>query len=99
MRKPRVEHEGLGLAERVDHAMQEADEERGVEAHRARGIEQNHEAQRLDLALAPDKFDRRAAVRDAAMDGAAQIESPSAPAWCGRAVRRARWRVRCRRGS
>ena len=60
--------------------MQEAHEERGVEAHRAGGIEQDHEPQRLDLAPAPDEIDRRAAMGDAAMDGAAQVEPPAAPA-------------------
>ena len=74
-----VEHEGLGLAEGVDHAVQEAHEERGVEAHRARGVEQHHQAQRLRLAPAPDEIDRRAAMGDAAMDGAAQIEPAAAP--------------------
>ena len=101
VRKPRVEHEGLGLAERIDDAVQEAHEERGVEAHRARGIEQHDEPQRLDLAAAPGEIDRRAAMRDVAMDGAAQVEAAPAPAHllaphqprahaCGRAAPRAR---------
>ena len=80
MREPRVEHEGLGLAEGIDHAVQEAHEERGVEAHRAGGVEQHDQPQRLDLAPPPDEIDRRAAMRDAAVDGAAQVEPPPAPA-------------------
>ena len=80
MREPGVEHEGLGLAERIDHAVQEAHEERGVEAHRAGRIEQHDEPQRLDLAPAPGEIDRRAAVADIAVDGAAQVEPPAAPA-------------------
>ena len=74
-----MEDERLGLAEGVDHAVQEADEERGVEAHRAGGVEQHDEAQRLDLAPAPDELDRRSAMGDVAVDGAAQIEAPAAP--------------------
>ena len=74
-----VEDERLGLAEAVDHAVQEAHEERGVEAHRAGGVEQDDEAQRFYLSSPPGEIDRRAAVRDAAMDGAAQIEPATAP--------------------
>ncbi len=59
--------------------MQEAHEERGVEAHRAGGVEQEHEPQRFLLALPPGEIERRAAVSDAAVNGAAQIEPPSAP--------------------
>ena len=80
MREPGVEDESLGLAEAVDHAMQEADEERGVEAHRAGGVEQHDEPQRLDLAAAPGEIDQRAAMGDVAMDGAAQVEPAAAPA-------------------
>ncbi len=79
MRKPGMEHERLRFAEGVHHAMQEADEERGVKVHRTRSVEQNDEAQRLDLAAAPGQLYRRAAVRDVAMDGAPQVEPPPAP--------------------
>ncbi len=74
-----VKDERLGLAETVDHAVQEADEERGVEAHRAGGVEQDDEAQRLYLSPPPGEIDRRAAVGDAAVDGAAQVEPAPAP--------------------
>ena len=80
MREPRVEHEGFRLAEGVDHAMQEAHEERGVEAHRAGGVEQEDQPQRPDLAAAPGEVEQRAAVGDVAVDGAAQIETAAAPA-------------------
>src|SRR6202161_4098269 len=36
-----VKDERFGFAKRIDHAVQEADEKTGVEAHRARGIEQH----------------------------------------------------------
>src|SRR5580704_6486960 len=75
-----VEHERFGFAERIDHTVQEANEERGVEAHRAGGIEQHDEAQRFDLAPAPSEFERHSAVRHIAMNGAAQIEPPAAAA-------------------
>src|SRR5580704_6655388 len=51
-----VKDEGFGFAERLDDAMQEADEKRGVEAHRARRIEQHHETQRFYLAAAPGQI-------------------------------------------
>src|SRR5580693_8565466 len=75
-----VKDECFGFAERVDDAVQEADEERGVEAHRARCIEQHHEPQRFDLAAAPGEIERHAAMGDIAMNGAAQIEPPAAAA-------------------
>src|SRR5262245_744032 len=80
MRKPGVEDERLGFAEGVDHAMQEAHEERRVEIHRTRGVEQHYEPQRLYLAAAPDQIERRPALRHVAMDGAADVEPLSAPA-------------------
>src|ERR1700684_1138552 len=75
-----VKDEGFGFAERIDDAVQEADEERGVEAHRARRIEQHHKPQRFYLAPAPGEFERHAAVRDIAMNGAAQVDPPAAAA-------------------
>ena len=75
-----MEHEGLGFAEAVDDAVQKADKKRGVEAHRARGVEQHDETQRLDLAPAPGELDQRAAMGDVAVDGAAQIEPAAAAA-------------------
>jgi hypothetical protein len=80
MGKPCVEHESLRLAEGVDHAMHEAHEEGCVEVHRAGGVEQHDEAQRLVLAPAPGEIDRRAAVRHAAVDGTAQIKARPTPA-------------------
>src|SRR5262245_43414937 len=80
MREPGVEDESLRLAKRIDDAVQEADEERGVEAHRAGRIEQDDQAQRLDLATAPCEFHRRSTMRYVAVDGAAQVEAPPVPA-------------------
>src|ERR1700680_2264119 len=77
----RVKNKGFGLAKRVDHTVKKSNEESGVEAHGAGGIEQDHEAQRLAFAPAPDEIDRRSAVRHAVMDRAAQVQSP-APASC-----------------
>ncbi len=79
MRKARVKDEGFRLVEIVDDAMQEAHEERCVEAHRARRVEKHDEAERLLLALPPEQLDRRAAVRDAAVDGAADVETAALP--------------------
>src|SRR5262249_25477789 len=47
---------------------------------RARRVEQHDQAERPDLAAAPDNVDRRAAMRHAAMNGTPQIEPPSAAA-------------------
>jgi len=80
MGEPCVEHEGLCLAEGIDHAVQEANEERGVKAHRAGGIEQHDQPQRLDLAAPPGEINERATVRNIAMNGAAQIDPPPAAA-------------------
>ena len=80
MGEPRVEQEGLGLAELVEHAVDEAQEDAGVHAHRAGGVEQDDEPERLFLALAPHQADRHAAMADVAVDGAAQIEPVAAPA-------------------
>ena len=46
----------------VEHAMDEAGEDGGIHAHRARGVEQHDEAQRLLLALALQQAERHAAV-------------------------------------
>src|ERR1700684_560011 len=75
MREPRVEDESLGFAEAVDDTVQKADEKCGVEAHRAGGVEQDDEPQRLDLAAAPGKLDQRGAVGYGAMNGAAEVEA------------------------
>ena len=80
MRQPGMKHEGFGFAEGIDHPVQETHEEGGVEIHRARGIKQHDEPQRLDLTPPPGEVDRRAAVADIAVDGAAQVESTSMPA-------------------
>src|SRR5580692_2729876 len=66
-----VEHKRLGFAERVNDTVQEANEERGVEAHRARRIEQHDKAQRFYLAAPPGEIERHAAMRHIAMNGAA----------------------------
>ena len=75
-----MEYEGFRFAKCVDDAVQEAHEKCGVEAHRARGIEQHNEPQRLDLATAPREIERCAAVRDVAVNGATQIEPAAATA-------------------
>src|SRR5580704_5714092 len=80
VREAGVEHERLGFAKRIDDAVQKADKERGVEAHRARRIEQDHEPQRFDLASAPGEIERHAAMGDIAMNGAAKIDAPTAAA-------------------
>ena len=79
MHQPGMEQEGLAFPEGVDHAMEEAHEEGGVEAHRSRGIQQHHQPQWLLLALPPGQIDRRAAMGHAAMDGAAEVQPPAAP--------------------
>src|SRR5215470_6043032 len=78
MGKAGVKHEGFGLPEGIDDAVEEAHEKRGVEAHRAGGVEQYDEPQRLDLASSPSEIDRRAAMGDAAVNGAPQVDAPSA---------------------
>ncbi len=70
-----VEQERLGLAEMVEHTVDEADEHAGVEAHGARRVEQHHQPQRLSLLLAPHELDRHAAVADVAADGTAQVDA------------------------
>src|SRR5579862_393995 len=80
VRQAGVKHEGFRLAKSVDHAVQETHEERGIEAHGARGVEQHDEPQRLYLAAAPCQIEQRAAVRDIAVNSAAQVEPPAAAA-------------------
>src|SRR5262249_59228852 len=46
----------------------------------ARGVEQNDEAQRLDLAASPSEVHGRSAMRYIAMDRTPQVEPPPAPA-------------------
>ena len=96
-----VEDERLRLAEGVDRGVQEADEERGVELHRAGRVEQHARGATAQLAPPPHEIDRRPAMGDAAMDRAPKVEppagaaapasaAPAAPACAGRAARRAR---------
>ncbi len=59
--------------------MDETQEHAGVHAHRAGGIEQHHQAQRLLLALPLDEADRHAAVADIFVNGTAQVEPVAAP--------------------
>ena len=79
MGEPGVEQERLGLAKLVEHAVDEAQEHAGVHAHRAGGVEQHDEPQRLFLALPLDEVDRHAAMADIAVNGPAQIEPVAAP--------------------
>src|SRR5262249_16171433 len=80
VRKPGVEDECLRFTEGVHHAMQEADDEPRIKLHRARGVEQNDEAQRIDLAAPPSEVHGRSAVRHIAMDRTPQVEPPPASA-------------------
>src|SRR5262249_43251683 len=80
MRKPGVEDECLRFTAGVHHAMHEAQEEPGIKVHRARGVEQNDETQRLDLAAPPSEVHGRSAMRYIAMDRTPQVEPPPAPA-------------------
>src|SRR5262245_47915275 len=79
MGEPSMEHESFRFTERIDHAMQETHEERGVEVHRAGGIEEEHKPQRPDLAAAPREIHQRAAMRYISVNCVPQIETPSAP--------------------
>ena len=79
----RVEDEGFRLAEIVDHAMEEADEERGVEAHRAGRVEEDDEAEGFRLPPSPGEFYRRPAMGDAAVDGPPEVETAAAAAKLG----------------
>src|SRR5262245_18779932 len=79
----RMEQEGVGLSEMVKHAVDEAHEHAGVQAHGARDIEQDHEPQRLWLPAAPHQVDRHTAVADVATHAAPQVE---AGALCARAL-------------
>ena len=74
-----MEQERLGLAKLIEHAVDEAQEHAGIHAHRAGGVEQHDETQRLFLALPFDQADRHAAMADIAVDGPAQIEPVAAP--------------------
>ena len=79
MGEPGVKQERLGLAKFVEHAVDEAQEHAGIHAHRAGGVEQHDQPQRLFLALALDQADRHAAMADIAVDGSPQIEPVAAP--------------------
>src|SRR5712664_4598937 len=72
--EPGVEQERLGLAKLIEHAVDEAQEHGGVHAHRAGGIEQHDQAQRLLLALPLDQADRHPAMADIAVDRPSQVE-------------------------
>ena len=80
-----MEDEGLRLAEIVDHAVEEADEEGRVKAHRAGRVEEDDEPERLRLPPPPGELDRRAAMGDAAMDGPPEVEPAAAAAELGAA--------------
>ena len=75
MRQPRMEYERLGLPKCIDYAVQEAHKESRVEIHRTRSVQENDQAQRFGLALAPGKINRSAAMRHATMNSAAQIKA------------------------
>src|SRR6516164_11085367 len=75
MGKSGVKHEGLGLAECIDHTVQKSHKKSGVEAHRARGVEQHNEPQRFYLTASPGEIKQGATVRNIAVNGTTQIKS------------------------
>ena len=77
MRKPRMKQERLGFAEDLSDGVQEAGEERDIGFHRAGGVEQGDEPERLDLAPAEFEVERFAAMGDAEPDRRAQVEPPA----------------------
>ena len=79
MGQPGVKQKRFGLAKFIQHAVDEAQEYAGIHAHRAGGVEQHDEAQRLFLALPFDEVDRHAAMADIAVDGAPEIQPVAAP--------------------
>ena len=74
-----MEQKRLGLAKLVEHAVDEAEEHAGIHAHRAGGVEQDNEPQRLLFALPVDEADRHAAMADILVNGSAQIDAVAAP--------------------
>lgn len=74
-----MKQERLGLAEFVEHAVDETQEYAGVHAHRARRIQQHDQPQWLVLALPLHQADRHPPMADVAVDGAAEIEPVAAP--------------------
>ena len=62
MGETRVEDEGFGFAKGVYDAVQEPYEERCLEAHGTRCIEQEYKPQRFDLASAPGEIQQRATM-------------------------------------
>ena len=75
MNEAGVEEKRIGLPKCIKDTVHETDEHRGIEAHRARCIQQDNKFKRLVFSLAVNKFKRHAARRDAAMDGPPQIKS------------------------
>ena len=76
--EPGVKQKRFGFTKFIQHAVDEAQEHPGVDAHRAGGIEQHNQTQRLFLALSLDKADRHAAMADIGVDGTAQVEPVAA---------------------
>ena len=74
-----MKQERLGLAKLIQHTVNEAQEHGGVHAHRAGGIEQHDQTQRLLLALPLDQADRHATMADIAVDRSSQVEPVAAP--------------------
>ena len=72
-----MKQERFGLVEFVEHAVDEAYEQAGVEAHGAGGVEQHDQPQGPALPLAPHQLDRHAAMGNVAPDGAPQIDAPA----------------------
>src|SRR5215470_8956266 len=77
MRETRMKQECVRLAEVVEHAVHEAHEDAGIEAHGARDVEQDHQSQWFLLAAAPHEIDRHSTAADIATDGAAYVEASS----------------------
>ena len=95
MRETGVEEIGLGLTEGLRDRVEEAGEEGDIELHRARGVEQRDEAQRLRLAAPEFQVDRLAAARDRT---AAALRADRAASPRRRARSRRERRVRMTRG-
>src|SRR5271166_3706358 len=80
MRKSGVKQKRLRLAKDMGDRVQETGEESYIGLHRAGGVEQRHQSQRLDLAPAEFEVERLAAVGDAEPDRRSEVEPPPPPA-------------------
>ena len=79
MRKSCMKDKCLRFAKGVNYTVQKSNKERGVKVHRTRSIQQNDEAQRLDLAASPGQLYGGSTMLHVAMDSPPQVEPPPAP--------------------